>query len=221
LRIIDLTLPLNETYRDFHPPRHPDFEMEVFSRLETHHRYNSKIAMSIHTGSHVEGPNHALEDGASIDQIPLDRFMGDAVRLDLRHCGSMSEVDAGALKAAMNGNGLGGKIAVLDTGWMEAAPDRNAFFMSGPVLTEDAAKWLVEQEIRSLVVDFEIDRLTEQSPTYEDFAVHRILLGSGIPLIEFVHNLHLLPESGFRIVALPLPIAGGDGSPVRAVGVIE
>ncbi len=221
MEIIDLSLPLDEVYRDFHPPRHPDFDLEVFARLETHFRHNTKFSMSVHTGSHVEGPNHAVEGGASIDRIPLDRFLGDGVKLDLRREGEMSELGAETLKNAMNGNDLRGKIAVLNTGWMEAAPHRMAFFMNGPALAEDAGRWLLDQGVKSIAVDFEIDRLTEKSPTYEDFALHRILLGGGVPIIEFVCNLHLLPESGFRIIALPLPMAGADGSPVRAVGVVE
>ena len=40
MRIIDLPLPLDETFSDFHPPNHPDFNLEVFARLKTHFRHN-------------------------------------------------------------------------------------------------------------------------------------------------------------------------------------
>ena len=221
VRIIDLTLPLDETFSDFHPPNHPDFNLEVFARLKTHFRHNCKFSMSVHTGSHVEGPNHAVEGALSIDRLPLERFLGEGVRLDLRGKGEMTELGVSDLEGALNGGGLRDKIAVLNTGWMEAAPDRRAFFMKGPVLTESAARWIVGQEVKTLAVDFEIDRLTDKSPTHDDFVAHQALLGGGVPIIEFIRNLHLLPETGFQIIALPLPMAGADGSPVRAVGVVS
>ncbi|MBI2882273.1 MAG: cyclase family protein [Candidatus Tectomicrobia bacterium] len=221
MKIIDLSLPLDERNRDFHPPRHPDFQLEAFARLKTHFRHNTKFSMSVHTGSHVEGPSHAVEGAAGIDQVPLDRFLGDGVKLDLRRAGEMAALDAETLQSALNGMELNDRIAVLHTGWIEAAPDRAAFFTRGPALTEDAARWLVAQGIKSVAVDFEIERLTERSPTHEDFVLHRIVLGGGVPIIEFVCNLHLLPGSGFCIIALPLPMAGADASPVRAVGLVD
>jgi hypothetical protein len=51
VRIIDLTLPLDETFSDFHPPSHPDFGLEVFARLKTRFRHNCKFSMSVHIGS--------------------------------------------------------------------------------------------------------------------------------------------------------------------------
>ena len=57
--------------------------------------------MSVHTGSHVEGPNHAVESALSIDRLPLERFLGEGVKLDLRQKGEMTELGVSDLEGAL------------------------------------------------------------------------------------------------------------------------
>jgi kynurenine formamidase len=70
-------------------------------------------------------------------------------------------------------------------------------------------------------VDFPIDKHppTPQS-TINDFPVHRLLLGQGIPLIENLINLHELVGEEFELWALPLKLKGGDGAATRAVALV-
>ena len=69
-----------------------------------------------------------------------------------------------------------------------------------------------------MAVDFPIDKHppTPQS-TINDFPVHRLLLGRGIPLIENLINLDQLTGLDFELWALPLKLLGGDGAATRAV----
>ena len=50
--------------------------------------------------------------------------------------------------------------------------------------------------------------------------IHRILLGANITIVESLKNLHRIKQDRFEFIALPLKLTGGDGSPVRALGIV-
>ncbi len=85
-----------------------------------------------------------------------------------------------------------------------------------PYLTEEAVRWLVE--------DRRMKCLGTDSSGYEVRGVdnnpdHRIITGAGIPVIECLNNLVQLQKQRIFLIALPLPIANLDASPVRAIAI--
>ena len=82
----------------------------------------------------------------------------------------------------------------------------------------DTAAYLADNGVNAVAVDFPIDKHPPTPlSTINDFPVHRLLLGQGIPLIENLINLHLLVGEEFELWALPLKLKGGDGAATRAV----
>src|SRR5919205_105347 len=80
--ILDLTMPFSE--KTIPVPGHPYPEFEPLTLLERDGVRNTIMTISIHTGTHIDAPSHFIEDGATIDEIPIDRFYRPGVRLDLR-----------------------------------------------------------------------------------------------------------------------------------------
>jgi kynurenine formamidase len=92
---------------------------------------------------------------------------------------------------------------------------RPEFFAEFPTLTLEAAQWIAERRIALLGMD-------TPTPSTEWKEVHWALLGKGVELVmvEGLANLDRLPER-FTLVAFPLNIKGRDGSPIRAVAVLD
>lgn len=218
-RLIDLTLTLGSD-RVSPVPGLMGVETAPLQTHETHARSNQRLCLATHIGTHVDAPYHFVPGAATVDEMPLERYMGPALLLDLRPAARGLEpltvaqlTAAGALPDV-----LPGKIAVLFTGWAEAESGGPRFYGHGPYLSTEGAAYLAEHGVNAVAVDFPIDKHppTPQS-TIHDFPVHRLFLGRGIPLIENLINLHLLVGEEFELWALPLKLKGGDGAATRAV----
>ncbi|AEW98581.1 cyclase family protein [Streptantibioticus cattleyicolor] len=114
-----------------------------------------------------------------------------------------------------------GDVVLVHTGWGRHWPDPEAYLgtASGvPGLTEDAARWLAERRIRAVGADTTAVERIPPGQGHRVMPVHRILLvDHGIHIIEHLDLTALAAErpAPFTFVAVPLPIVGGTGSPVR------
>ena len=218
-KLIDLTLTLGSP-RVSAVPGLIGVTMVPLQTHESHTRSNTKLTLATHIGTHVDAPYHFVEGAATVDQMPLEKYMGPAVLLDLRSVArgltplQVSELeDAGATPEALKD-----KIAVLFTGWAEAESAGARFYGHGPYLSNEGADYLAKTGVNAVAVDFPIDKhpATPLS-TIHDFPVHRLLLGQNIPLIENLINLDQLVGREFELWALPLKLKSGDGTATRAV----
>src|SRR3954453_21559471 len=103
-----------------------------------------------HSGTHVDAPLHVLAGTASIEQLPLERFIGPGVALTLLKDPGTTIV-ATDLEAANGGRVRRGDIVLLHTGW-----DRywgTPTYFDFPALTLDAADWLLEHGVRLVGMD--------------------------------------------------------------------
>jgi kynurenine formamidase len=109
-----------------------------------------------------------------------------------------------------------GKAVLIHTGW-----DRHwgteAYFNDHPFLTRDAAEYL-KSEGSALVG---IDSLNIDDNWDGTRPAHTILLGDGIPIVEHMCNLDVLPHNGFKFFAVPAPVKGMGSFPVRAMAIVE
>jgi len=166
---------------------------------------NSRISVSIHTGTHMDAPFHFFEDGRTIDQVPLERFCGPALCVDLE---GAQTIDAAKLKPLAEKIRRQPKV-ILHTGWAARwkTPD---FFTGHPCLTEDGAQFLVDAGVHLIGLD-------TPSVDLPPFPAHLVLLGNDVVIVENLRNLDAIPQELFELIVLPLKIAGRDGSPVRAI----
>ena len=217
--LIDLTLTLGSD-RVAPVPGLIGVCTEPLHTHESHARSNTKLTLATHIGTHVDAPFHFHADGVTVDNMPLERYMGPALLLDLRQTAqSLTPLSVADLQQAGGmPDAVRDKIVVLFTGWAAAESGGVRFYSQGPYLSNEGAAYLADNGVNAVAVDFPIDKhpATPQS-TIHDFPVHRLLLGQGIPLIENLINLDQLAGREFELWALPIKLLDGDGAAARAV----
>ena len=187
-----------------------------------------------HGGTHLDAPLHFAQGAQAVDQIPIERFFGAAVVVDVAAQAERDpdyQISADDLMAAERGQGAipADAIVLLRTGFSRRWPDAARYLGTAargadavrdlhfPGLHPDAAKWLIaNRSIRAIGIDTaSIDY--GQSTLYE---THRVLFARNIPAFENLTALERLPPRGASIVALPMKIGGGSGAPLRAVAIL-
>ena len=189
---------------------------------------------SEHGGTHLDAPVHFAKGAQTVDQIPLERFFGEAYVVDVTAKADTSadyQVTADDIQQAERTQGTipAGAIVLLRTGFSRRWPDAVRYLGTAqrgadavkqlhfPGLHPDAARWLVaNRQIKAVGLDTaSIDY--GQSTLYES---HRVLYERMVPAFENLTNLDRLPTRGAYVVALPMKIGGGSGAPLRAVAVL-
>ena len=213
-RFIDLSHPITSAIPVF--PGDAPVEIVVTDATSSppaadrRHMNCSRLHTSVHTGTHMDAPFHFIHEGARIDQVALDRCVGPALRINLPP--GIHEIDVPQLAAWDNKIRVAHRV-VLNTGWHHRWGQAN-YFTDHPVITGAAAKYLVDHGVVLVGVDTpSVDR-----PPYD---AHLTLLGAGLLIVENLTNLDAIPSDVFELVATPLRIAGRDGSPVRALAILD
>ncbi len=174
-------------------PGDPAPERLVLRAMSEGDTYNlTALSMCAHNGTHVDAPYHFLCDGATVDQIELSKVIGEAYVVE--HNSVLNSVDAQniLIRAGHNANQrilLKGKAVVSE----EAAK-----------VFSDAGVCLIGNESQTV------------GPEDAPMTVHKILLGSGVVLLEGIRLTHV-PEGKYLLNAAPINLAGSDGAPCRAV----
>lgn len=199
-------------------PALPEVHVKKFFSLEKGHPLNvTELALPCHAGTHVDAPIHIVPNGKSIDEMPLDAFIGPGAVISVKKTGG-EQVTASDLErsgVAVNR----GDILMLHTGWDEKfeSPDYNLH----PYLSVDAAEWIVKKGVKLFGIDcITVDLPTPLRPKEFDFPVHRELLGNGVLIAENVTNLGKVVGRKSRILALPLSVKGSDAGHARIVAEI-
>lgn len=169
------------------------------------------LKLSGHAGTHVEAPLHAVANGVSVGELPIERFFGEAVILDLRNVPWSQPFDQARLAAAAQqaGGVHPGDIVFLHFDWVARAVPGGY----PPYPTTAALTWLVEQGIKLLGIDTPGLEL----PDNKALVNHHLLFDRGIPLIESLVNLAELRTNRVYVFAQPLPVHGADAIPLRVL----
>ena len=159
-----------------------------------------------------------LQNAKSIDQFSLDKFIGNAIVIP---CQDKHEISLKYLQTFED------KITQIDfilffTGWQYKWNTKD-YFSDSPIPTREAAKWLTKFRLKGIGIDsFSVDKIISAGTvTSENLPNHHILLGKEILLIESLANLDKLPDSAFTFQCIPLNIENADGSPVRAMAMVN
>lgn len=160
----------------------------------------------------MQGPRYFLADGATIDAVPLERFEGEAVLVDMPRRGS--DTDLPELLAALAGRQLAGRILVLRTGHMaEVIHERRLVPQRRPGLSLAAAEWLAASGVGMVA----IDSVGVESRVTKDYEVNVALCRAGSLILEGLVNLEQLGPGPLWLEAFPLKLAGVEGTPCRAI----
>jgi arylformamidase len=196
----DLTLPIADGML-FNPDHFPP-EITAYATLERDGWAARRLVLDSHLGTHLDAPSHFVAGAPDVDEADLAVLIGPAQVLHL------DDVVPGEVITAARLGPVTGPRVLLDTGWSARGLGQEEYFGRAPYLAPDTARALLDAGTRLLGVDI---------PSVDlDGGVHVALLGGGCLIVENMTGLGVLPGS-CELIVLPLPIAGGDGSPVRAV----
>ncbi len=174
----------------------------------------SDVYLWSHVGTHVEVPLHFYANGKDTSQLPLDTFMGPAIRLDFRHKQKNEAITLDDLRTA--GDIQVGEHVILWEGRDNLYRTKQSH--DRPYITEEAVEWLLnDRKIRLLGTDssgFEV-RGVSHHPNHTLFFKHDAVV------LECLCNLDQIRNQHFFLIALPLPVRNLDACPVRAIAIEE
>jgi arylformamidase len=216
-RIIDLTFPIHEGMTTFPVHWHPMVEVSIMGRHGIENRETRKLVLGTHTGTHCDAPRHFIPDGPTIDQIPVETLVGPASLVDFSSARPGQQMEIGDFEARLGAVRPARVIMRFD--WSDQW-GKLAYYEGHPFISEEAAHWLVQRGVRLLAMDTPMpDNPKNGRGTPKDSPVHKIVLGSGAVLVEYLTNLREIREREVELVVLPLKIAGADGAPARCVAI--
>jgi kynurenine formamidase len=241
IEVVDLTAPLSSETPVIQLP--PPFAQTAPFQLEELSRYDDRgpawywnnFRTGEHTGTHFDAPNHwvtgrDLEDVAS---VPAQRLIAPAVVLDFSAQAAedpdfLLEVEHIQKWQATHGPLPDGGWLLYRTGWDARSSSQERYLNADhtgphtPGLSPACARWLAEE---APVIGLGVETVGTDAGTAHSFdppfPCHAALMGSGKYGLTQLQNLDRLPPTGALLVAAPLPIVSGSGSPSRVLALVD
>lgn len=197
---------------------------------------SNNYSASEHGGTHVDAPIHFAQNGRTIDQIPLEEWIGPAVKIDVT---AKCEMDRDYLLAVddieawenHHGKIPAGAWIIMYTGIdTKYYPDKKKVLgtektgldalpeLSFPGFSPESVEFLVNnRNITGIAIDTpSIDRGKSK-----DFKAHQVLCEANKLALENIANLDKLPFSGAMLYVIPMPIKNGTGAPARVFAFLD
>ncbi|WP_419783388.1 cyclase family protein [Maridesulfovibrio sp.] len=212
MKTIDLSHTIKDGMPVFPGTETPSIE-DVFTH-EMHGFWEHRLTLFSHVGTHVDAPAHMIKDAPTLDQMSTDRFIGPGVCINCTAKNSQNPAITIDDLIPYESEISESDFVILNSGWYKNW-GKNEYFTHYPALTEEAARWLVDFDLKGVGVDV----ISIDSAELSGYEVHNILLEQNIIAIENLNNLHQLPADGFIFSCLPLKYDQADGSPVRAIAI--
>lgn len=217
MKLIDLSQPLYDGSPNC--PVHPPVRSQLLRDHPQHGWRVEVLSLSNHSGSHVDAPLHKIAGGASLDDMPLESFVGHAWIVDLRGIAPSTLITAEMLAKELPAS-IKDHIVLLATGWGAKRAHTAEWLYHSPALAPDGAAWLVEHGARAVGIDhYSIGGMADAiNPV-----THTILLEAGLWIVE---ELNFPPEA-FAVpqpctfMSLPINLKGHTGAFCRPVLVVR
>lgn len=241
VEVVDLTAPLHEDTPILMLPE-PFGNTWRFSREEIS-RYDDRgpawywnnFRTGEHTGTHFDAPNHWVtgQDLDDVSQVPPARLVGPAAVVDVTDRVAadpdfLLEIDDLRAWEAEHGALPEGGWLLLRTGWNSRGHSQETFLNADengphtPGVSVECARWIAQE---SPVLGLGVETVgTDAGAAHSfdpPFPCHSMLMGANKYGLTQLRNLDRLPATGAVVVASPLPITGGSGSPCRVLALVE
>ena len=153
------------------------------------------LTMCAHNGTHIDAPNHFIDDGMTIDALPLSKAVGECYVAHFEGVIGENDIKEILRRAEM----------------MSAECSRRLLIGGKATLGLDAAKALAERKI-----ELYGNESQTVGPEEAPMQTHLVMLGADIVLLEGV-RLGNVPEGRYILSAAPINLGGSDGAPCRAL----
>ena len=207
MTIYDISLTISPELPTW--PGDPGVELEQTDWMDKGADANvTRISAGVHTGTHVDAPHHFLNNGQTVEGLPLDVLTGPCYVLQLPD--GIDAITAEVLERSEITSDM--KRLLFGTSnshyWAKGEKEFQTDFVA---ITEDGAEWIVEHGIQLVGVDYlSVAPYSDSKPT------HEALLKAGVVVVEGL-NLSNVMRGFYDLYCLPLKIAGSDGAPARAI----
>jgi len=177
-------------------PGDPAPQRETLCNMDDGALYNlTAVYMCAHNGTHVDAPYHFINDGKTIDQVSLEKFVGPCYVAERE--GVVTAEDAKEILQKASDTNADASKRILIKGNAE--------------VSLEAAEVFAKEKIRLIGNESQT-----VGPENAPMAVHKVLLGADVVLLEGI-RLAVVPEGVYLLNAAPLNLAGADGAPCRAI----
>lgn len=203
-QFIDITYPIQDGM--VHWPGDVDIEISKTASIAQGDDANStSVAFSVHTGTHMDAPNHFLKNGKSLDEVSFQALIGPARVIEIKDnvCIRKEELMEYDLK---KGDRLLFKTKNSETDWTKQPFKENFVYID-----TEAGAYMSEVGIQTIGVDYLSVGSQENGEE-----VHKVLLENEVWLIEGL-DLRKVEPGTYNLICLPIKIKGADGAPVRAL----
>lgn len=207
MKIFDISLTISPDLPIW--PGDTPLELELVDSMdEGAHNNVSRLSTGVHIGTHVDAPHHFLNDGRTIEQLPLEVLTGPCYVIQLPD--GVEAITAEAL----DGMSLPGESTRILFGtsnsrfWSRGETEFQEDFVA---ITEDGASWLVDRSVQLVGIDY-----LSVAPFGDSTPTHRVLLQAGVIVLEGL-NLSAVPRGFYDLYCLPLKLYGAEGAPARAI----
>ena len=241
LEVIDLTAPLSDRtpILQLPPPfaNTQPFALQEISNYDDRGPawYWNNFSAGEHVGTHFDAPVHWVtgKNGLDVSQVPARQLIGPAVVLDKSaDCASnpdfLLEVSDIEDWQKQHGPLPKGGWLLFRTGWDSRASDQAAFLNANatgshtPGVSAECARWLAEE---APITGFGVETVGTDAGAAHSFQpafpCHQYLLGAGKYGLTQLANLERVPVTGAILIAAPLPIVRGSGSPARVLALVS
>jgi kynurenine formamidase len=241
VEVIDLTAPLSDMTPTIQLPppfvNTPGFELRELSRYDDRGPawYWNAFSAGEHVGTHFDAPVHWItgRDGRDVAQVPPSQLIAPAAVIDKTAEATADPdflLEVEHIKAWEDDNGPlpDGGWLLYRTGWDERADDQERFLNADdtgphtPGISVECARWLADT---GPIIGLGVETVGTDAGTAHSFdpafPCHAFLLGNGKYGLTQLANVARLPATGAVVVASPLPIVGGSGSPCRVLALVE
>jgi kynurenine formamidase len=193
--------------------------------------YWNNISTGEHTGTHFDAPIHWVtgQDKRDVSQVPARQLVAPAAVLDCADEAAkdpdfLLEIDHVKAWEQRYGPLPAGGWLLVRTGWDARSADPDAFLNGGatPGFSIACAKWLAEEApIQGVGVETVGTDAGAAHSFDPPFPCHSFMLGADKFGLTQLRNLAQLPPTGAVVIAAPLPIVHGSGSPARVLALVE
>ena len=207
MKIFDISLTISPDLPIW--PGDTPLELELVASMDEGADANvSRLSAGLHIGTHVDAPHHFLNDGRTIEQLPLDVLVGPC------YVSQLPDGIEAITAQALEGMSLPENMARILFGtsnsrfWSRGETEFQEDFVA---VAEDGAEWLVEHGIQLVGVDY-----LSIAPYHDSTSTHRVLLQAGVVILEGL-DLSAVPRGFYDLYCLPLKLLGADGAPARTI----
>lgn len=205
MKIYDVTLPIHKDMLVWEGD--PKVSIQNVATVAKDGVRLSHFSLGSHTGTHVDAPSHFLEEGDTLDKIPLEKFIGKCRVLNLT---DLSHQEIGVSDLSKITIKKGDRL-LFKTGNFRLLQS-STFPKKYISLSFEAAEFLAEKGVVLVGTDF----LSIEKKANPGHPVHKALLSKGIVNVEGL-NLENVPAGTYQMICLPIHVMGVDGAPARVV----